>query len=607
MTQSEPSTPSDEDKSKLKNKAKVTCVKKPKTSKNLSDFNQAPSPFGSDFINPDDIIHHANGNVYFKNKCKLCNFKSAWESEMTKHEAKVHSIIKEPPVKVKKTIRPVPNLIPINMHKIHRPSPPENPEPVMSQKDFNEICAKSTNSALKDFASLMDGENIFNFKSYQSSPTSSRVPDLIPASSLLSSTTKNATSNSFKRKNASFFDQLKEKLMTGCSDFNLNCKYCGHQSKCLSEQVKHQKSCGTETSQVISHLNVFTRSSRCQYCRQRCKSSVDLYNHLQTCLEAQKTLNKLAQQEGDEYSEEFEVKVEPSDFKIKEDIDENDDYESKRHPMENRVFVWNNIEVPMNIDVDDSIYEYTDDRGSDNMYIHEDKVEDNMSLDLSIRTHSPVTSESSYVETETMAVNQQPSQSVANSVPEKIPTHGTDISVAQHKRVFQCPHCTFWASTASRFHVHIVGHLNKKPFECSLCSYRSNWRWDITKHIKLKSVRDTAHLSAKVLMTDETGRRNYTKYNKYLTEIHVGVNQSLDTSGGSGTRPRGQGVPRNETPKPVKMPPITADFNSVLQNTAIKTSPKLSNGNVFAKLPEKRKSSTENKRTLFKCKKCNFR
>ncbi|XP_044752787.1 uncharacterized protein LOC123312423 isoform X2 [Coccinella septempunctata] len=607
VTQNETSTPSDEDKSKPKNKTKVTCVKKPKTSKNLSDFNQAPSPFGSDFINPDDIIHHANGNVYFKNKCKLCNFKSAWDSEMTKHEAKVHNIIKEPPVKVKKAQRPVPNLIPINMHKIQRQSPPNNPEPVMSQKDFNEICAKSTNSALKDFASLMDGENIFNFKSYQSSPTSSRVPDLIPASSLLTSTPKNASTNSFKRKNASFFDQLKEKLMTGCSDVNLTCKYCGHQSKCLSEQVKHQKSCGTETNQVISRMNVFTSSSRCQYCRQRCKSSVDLYNHLQTCLEAQKTLNKLAQQDGDDYSEEFEVKVEPSDFKIKEDTNETDDYETKGHPMENRVFVWNNIEVPMDIDVDDSIYEYTDDRGSDNMYIHEDKVEDNMSLDLSIRTHSPVTSESSYVETETVAIHQQPSHSVSTSVPEKIPTHGTDISVAQHKRVFQCPHCTFWASTASRFHVHIVGHLNKKPFECSLCSYRSNWRWDITKHIKLKSVRDPAHESAKVLMTDETGRRNYTKYNKYLTEIHVSVDQSLDTSGGSGTRPKGQGVPRNETPKPTKTSPITADFNSVIQNAALKTSPKMSNGNMYVKSPEKRKSSNENKRTLFKCKKCNFR
>uniref|UniRef100_A0A2M3YZU8 C2H2-type domain-containing protein n=1 Tax=Anopheles braziliensis TaxID=58242 RepID=A0A2M3YZU8_9DIPT len=89
------------------------------------------------------------------------------------------------------------------------------------------------------------------------------------------------------------------------------------------------------------------------------------------------------------------------------------------------------------------------------------------------------------------------------------------------KKVFKCPHCSFWASTASRFHVHIVGHLNKKPFECSLCAYRSNWRWDITKHIRLKTIRDPSHKNAGVLMNDETGRRNYTKYNKYMALMQI--------------------------------------------------------------------------------------
>lgn len=95
------------------------------------------------------------------------------------------------------------------------------------------------------------------------------------------------------------------------------------------------------------------------------------------------------------------------------------------------------------------------------------------------------------------------------------------------RRVFKCPHCPFWASTASRFHVHIVGHLNRKPFECSLCAYRSNWRWDITKHIKLKAARDPAHMTARVLMTDETGRRNYSKYNKYLAQVRKTLSRKV--------------------------------------------------------------------------------
>ncbi|XP_018043749.1 PREDICTED: zinc finger protein 91-like isoform X4 [Atta colombica] len=107
--------------------------------------------------------------------------------------------------------------------------------------------------------------------------------------------------------------------------------------------------------------------------------------------------------------------------------------------------------------------------------------------------------------------------SINNSVSEVAfeggPTHPSK------RRVFKCPHCPFWASTASRFHVHIVGHLNRKPFECSMCAYRSNWRWDITKHIKLKAAKDAVHTRARVLMTDETGRRNYSKYNKYLAQV----------------------------------------------------------------------------------------
>lgn len=103
--------------------------------------------------------------------------------------------------------------------------------------------------------------------------------------------------------------------------------------------------------------------------------------------------------------------------------------------------------------------------------------------------------------------------------------------------MFKCPHCTFWAATASRFHVHIVGHLNRKPFECSCCAYRSNWRWDITKHIRLKTAKrndgeDTAsnsHHGAKVLMTDETGRRNYSKYNRYLTVMEMDYVDGADS------------------------------------------------------------------------------
>lgn len=578
-------------------------AKKLKTANNPE---QGGCVFGSDFIHPDDIRHHANGNIYIKKKCKLCNFKSAWNGEMARHEQNAHNIVKNVPKTAKKTPRPIPNLIritpPSTVLKVparlqQPPSLP--PEPVMSQKDINDIYANSANSALKDFASLFVSEDVF--KTEETSPTvvkqtQPEVPDLIPAYASPPQKAKLAEPTSFKQKNASFFDKLKEKLMTGTGSScnNLTCQYCGHESKCLTELASHQKACGRETVQLHNLTTTHNISStRCQYCRQRCKSSSDLYNHLKTCPEAVKSsLIKEEQKPLDEASVEQKCDY---DNEVKEE-----DIKNEPHPMENRVFVWNNIEVPMDIEVDDSPYEYT-----------EDKQEDNISYDLSVRTQSPE-SESSYIGAEL----------VHNPVTtDKIPTHGNDISVAQHKRVFKCPHCSFWASTASRFHVHIVGHLNKKPFECSLCAYRSNWRWDITKHIKLKSVRDPAHESAKVLMTDETGRRNYTKYNKYLTEIHVSGNQTTDTSGGSGTRHRSNNYDRDHLvtpsqlmPSKAELPKLTrapssSDFSPLLRSSPLRPPPplKAADGSFFAKFSEKKKTNAENKKTLWKCKKCNFR
>ncbi|KAK9752125.1 hypothetical protein QE152_g4528 [Popillia japonica] len=430
--------------------------------------------------------------------------------------------------------------------------------------------------------------------------TPNKIPDLIPA----------AMSQKFgdlkQKNNASFFDKFKAKLTTN----KLTCELCGHESKCLTESVAHQKSCGKEPAQIQYINPVHTVSStRCQFCRQRCKSSTDLLNHLQTCREALKQIKNEKDDNGG--------------VKIESELSENEP-----HPMENRVFVWNNIEVPLDIEMEsaeESQYEY----------VHEtNKQDDNVSLDLSIRTHSP-SSESSFVVNQeiqqnsspsvsekipthgnsesSFVVNQEIQQNSSPSVSEKIPTHGNDISVAQHKRVFKCPHCTFWASTASRFHVHIVGHLNRKPFECSLCSYRSNWRWDITKHIKLKSVRDPNHESAKVLMTDETGRRNYTKYNKYLTEINLSGEHN-ETCGGFGTRTKNHDPPsqvplpnKTELPKLTRAP-SSNDFRPLLRNQRPPPGLKAADEMFLAKLAnEKKKNNADSKKTMWKCKKCNFR
>lgn len=590
VNQQSPSDPDPCVAAAVDNNKKLTDQKLKIAAKKTKSANNQNRDYGSDFIHPDDIIHHANGNIYIKKKCKLCNYKTAWDGEMAKHEQKVHNIVRPEAAKktIKKPPRPIPNLIPIptqtSLIKLKSEKPP--PEPVMSQKDINDICAKSANSALRDFASLFGSEDVFK-TNVKRDP---EMPELLPAVPLYTSTPKDKDVSIFKEKNASFFDKLKEKLLNGAGEaYNLTCQYCGHESKCLSESSSHQKSCGKEQSHAQSLTRIHNiSSSRCQHCRQRCKSSTDLYHHLKTCPEALKVLNHM---EIDEPQPKIEIVPVPSSPSLTE----------QPHPMENKVFVWNNIVAPLEIDEEDHQYDYLD-----------DKQEDNVSLDLSVRTQSPG-SENSYLGAE----QAQPSVVVTN---DKVPTHGNDISVAQvaqHKRVFKCPHCSFWASTASRFHVHIVGHLNKKPFECSLCAYRSNWRWDITKHIKLKSVRDPAHEKAKVLMTDETGRRNYTKYNKYLTEIPIMGDQN-ETSGGAGTRPKAHDtldnsqsqrpiLPKPELPK-LSRAPTTGDFSPLLRSPLRPPPPlKAADESFFAKMSEKRRSTPESKKTIWKCKMCNFR
>lgn len=174
--------------------------------------------------------------------------------------------------------------------------------------------------------------------------------------------------------------------------------------------------------------------------------------------------------------------------------------------------------------------------------------------------------------------------------------------------MFKCPQCSFWASTASRFHVHIVTHLNRKPFECSLCSYRSNWGWDVGKHIRLKKARDPDHENAKVLMTDETGRRNYTKYNKYLVEMKICKPESET----NGTKRAHSATKSNAASnllfdRQLSYPTLEEkkfDLPTSLGNSADAST---SCTNVGKNNTKKFKGDNGGKKTIWKCKKCTFR
>lgn len=560
----------------------------------------------TDFIHPDDIVPRG-GQIYVKNlKCKFCSYKAVFSHEIWRHEKRIHGYVRPDSKKEKLPKRPPPKLIPIQnktstppmspilkipavkQNKTPSPSPhhPPSPSPEKSvnEKEFNEMCKKSSlTSSLKDFVSLIGDEEGLK-----------TIPDPQEESEELkpgSEEDKKKQTDLLKKKNASFFDKLKEKLMTGASeDCNLICENCGHESKCLSEAAAHQKRHNkneneghVENDIVLSGAEL--SSTRCQHCRQRCKTSTDLINHLKSCKAFGAAYDQQIKMEEQEKQDEASM----------EEDEEPDKPDSTENSMENRVFVWN--EIP-------SV------RGDEDEEMEEDDgvaMEENYEMNPPI--YGTVTSKGSdNTESGTLIAEIDPRLSLTV------------------KKVFKCPHCSFWASTASRFHVHIVGHLNKKPFECSLCLYRSNWRWDITKHIRLKSARDPSHLEAQVNMTDETGRRNYSKYNKYLTMMKV--QEPTAESSGTGRRSRAcdltQGtVNEKDIIQPLPAPPrltrapTPGTAYQIPQGTPLRPPPPLKAAHQISPPPpllpkghpdpSRGLTRDSSKKTLWKCKKCNYR
>uniref|UniRef100_A0A1B0AUP8 C2H2-type domain-containing protein n=1 Tax=Glossina palpalis gambiensis TaxID=67801 RepID=A0A1B0AUP8_9MUSC len=407
-------------------------------------------------------------------------------------------------------------------------APLPNLAPLTKEDDNNilNLCKDlaSSRSSLTEIASMFFNEKQISEMLQPLDKTGATVASaqLSPTTTIHSSTSSRSL---LQRRAGGFFDKLKS---SSTANENLICP-CGHVAKCLSESIIHRQSCSYSTlsgnddidldeddheddgegrleidfvddedgdRQSHSALNLsVTGSTRCQHCRHRCKSSTDLLNHLKNCAEA---AIRIVNDSYDSMSGESNT---GSRGLMTDNVGD------LQHPMENRVFIWNKL--PRNAGGSES--------QQNGLEGGQSSTKENNSGGGGLGGSnasllSANNDENSYYGVETapgygeVTKKMTPEEEAANS---------------SLKKVYKCPHCSFWASTASRFHVHIVGHLNKKPFECSLCSYRSNWRWDITKHIRLKTIRDPSHKNARVLMNDETGRRNYTKYNKYITLMKV--------------------------------------------------------------------------------------
>lgn len=124
-------------------------------------------------------------------------------------------------------------------------------------------------------------------------------------------------------------------------------------------------------------------------------------------------------------------------------------------------------------------------------------------------------------------------------------------------------------------------------------------------------------------MTDETGRRNYSKYNKYLTMMRV--HEPMAESSGTGLRGKKltqSFEPLETLPTPPKLTPAphmdgnSSSPDSPTQLKSIYQKPptlqpsfdmKRKGADDSEDEPPKKKGTLENKKTMWKCKKCLFR
>ncbi|XP_065226531.1 uncharacterized protein LOC135849797 isoform X3 [Planococcus citri] len=581
---------------------------------NLNSKNPTAAAYLNGTLKPEDVILTKNGSVYVKKfKCRVCHYKAAWESEMIRHEVRVHGL--EAPSKKKSLPRPIPNLIPIqgggngggkNTSNDNSPAKSILDEFTgpLTENDLNDMCVKScANSSLSDFVSLIGADEIKTerlkdlmtmFSSANEAKESKNKDRATPDSKRSNADSSSDTSpsdpakklpDSFKKKNATFFDRLKEKLMVGAGENgNLVC-WCGHKSKCLSESLMHQKQHSennekneksTTNGPVISGAEL--SSTRCQHCRQRCKTSSDLYVHLQSCPEVLKKGSGAGQANGTVTLHAIESEDVEDDCDMEAFADENEEeFVETSEPEikeESKVFVWNNFSE----EKEDFGDEFADEEN---------------------RSKSPA-SEASLVGYEiapgigsVMPNNNEDSNDRYKNVNASSDVTNPDIAVKKYSRaqVFKCPECTFWASTASRFHVHIVSHLNVKPFGCSVCPYQSKWKWDVTKHIRLKKERDATHEHAEMRTIDvETGRRNYTKYNKFLTFMRVHHEPDSDTNGDASSK----------TTSDVSIRPLP-QLHPANPNVSLK---RIHEAGDDSDIPKKK---TPSEKKMWKCKKCKFR
>ncbi|XP_059486109.1 uncharacterized protein LOC132202856 isoform X2 [Neocloeon triangulifer] len=576
----------------------------------------------SDFVHPDDVLHK-NGKVYHRNiKCNFCSYKAFFQGDLARHEAKHHGMPMPTPQSKQVKKRPIPNLIPLQQTS---PTPSDS-----------EMMAANI---LSGGHSIFGGPSIIAQSDDEQDSFANRSAN----------TTEEFDESEEPEEEEKAEEQEDEPMVSVDSSAvkveleepqDLKCDVCGHESKSIDDALTHQKSHKNEEAAQRSFLgSVGLSSTRCQNCGIRCKDSSELNVHLRTCskkMGGQNNGNGLAedssgdnQKSSDDHSdeeiaglqcascrqpfddlEELKNHLEHCKARMMEltpEVSITEVRGAEFHPVENKGFTW--------------------DQGQGNEPSGSKEIKPALTIER-ISSANNINSEEDESKMDSDDDEMEPRKMNFGEVfigIETAPGYGfvTEEKVQnpqeaklQLTKVYKCPQCNFWASAASRFHIHLVGHLNSKPFGCSQCDYRSNWRWDVAKHIRLKGARDPLHAPnarPRVLVTDDdTSRRNYSKYAKYVLYLVVQPGPEMEAlAHNSAAVSR---VSPSVTSKQVSHPQMPVLQHQGSSQLSISRTPQDQMRRPLKRPaqpePQQSKAPTglpQNKKLLWRCKKCNYR
>ena len=234
-----------------------------------------------------------------------------------------------------------------------------------------------------------------------------------------------------------------EALAAAQGEGNLNCTYCPYVAKWSSDLRRH----------LSAHS--IDKKYKCQFCFKRYKFKSDLLVHVRRVHKAPEAGTRVLPPRRASETE-FKCESDQCAFSTKfQHVYES--HMKQHHP--NRLFKCPNCLFSSNLRAD--LKKHCARRHPD----------DNIDVDALI----PISDEAP------AGQNAQQQQQAGTMIDQR---PNGDGEKAESQTEVKCPHCPFTAFAPSKLKSHIAAHENLKPYKCPECGKRSNWIWDIRKHIR---------------------------------------------------------------------------------------------------------------------------